>query len=56
MMMIVLIVMMLDAVCAPGTTPSQDGSTCISNGVVTLGQKLYNDPQVQAGVQQTQVT
>lgn len=43
------------AVCKKGSSPSQDGSTCILDGVVNVGKKVYNDPQVQAGLQETQV-
>lgn len=43
------------AVCPKGLTLTNDTSTCIDMGIVDVGKKVYNDPTLKKGINQTQV-
>ena len=43
------------AVCPKGLTLSNDTTTCIDMGVVEIGKKIYNDPTLKKGINQTEV-
>nr|QOL01185.1 putative extracellular protein CSOL_103 [Pseudococcomyxa simplex] len=42
-------------VCPKGLTLTNDTSTCIDMGIVDVGKKVYNDPTLKKGINQTQI-